>query len=311
MSRDRWVVSLLVSTLILFGGCGSPEGESRAQPEKGADRLSIYVVNYPLAYFAQRIGDDDVEVVLPAPAGEDPAFWSPDAAQVAAFQQADLILLNGAGYAKWVDRVTLPSSRLVDTSAAFQDRLIELAGTVTHSHGPDSEHSHGDTAFTTWLDPTLAVAQARAIAGAMTRERSEQAAAFEERSAEIEVDWSNLDAALALVFSERGDDPWVGSHPVYQYVARRYSLNLESVHFEPDEFPDDAAWADLESLLVRHPARWMLWEGEPMVETRTRLEKLGVTSVVFDPCGNRPEEGDLLSVMQSNVENLRRAFDSN
>ena len=309
--RARFFVSFVMSSLVLVGGCAAPEGERQPVPEEGTGGLSVYVVNYPLAYFAQRIGGDDVEVVLPAPAGEDPAFWAPGPEQVEAFQRADLILLNGAGYAKWVERVTLPDSSMVDSSAGFDDRLIRVVSTVTHSHGPEGDHSHGETAFTTWLDPTLAVEQARAIAVAMSRERPGRALSFEESVAAIERDWSDLDTELDQVFSERGDEPLLGSHPVYQYLARRYSLNLESVHFEPGEFPDDAAWADLESLLALHPARWMLWEGEPMAEIRTRLGELGVTSVVFDPCGSRPDEGDLLSVMQANVENVRGAFGSN
>jgi len=307
--RVRFVACLAASSLVLIAGCASPEGETPPVPEKGTGGLRIYAVNYPLAYFAERLGGDDVEVVLPAPAGEDPAFWAPGPEQIEGFQQADLILLNGAGYAKWVDRVTLPTSRLVDSSAGLEDRLIRVTSTATHSHGPEGDHSHGETAFTTWLDPTLAVEQARAIAVAMSRERMDLATAFEENVASIERDWSGLDAALAEVFSARADEPLLGSHPVYQYLARRYSLNMESVHFEPDESPDDTAWSELESLLARHPARWMLWEGEPVAEIRDRLGKLGVESVVFDPCGNRPEEGDLLTVMQANVDNVRRAFE--
>jgi zinc transport system substrate-binding protein len=52
----------------------------------------------------------------------------------------------------------------------------------------------------------------------------------------------------------------------------------------------------------------MAWEGEPLKETVGRLKKMGISSLVFDPCGNRPEKGDFLSVMQQNVENLRGAF---
>jgi len=65
------------------------------------EKLSVYAVNYPLAYFAERIGGSSVNVVLPVPADIDPAFWEPDASVIAEFQQADLILLNGAGYANW------------------------------------------------------------------------------------------------------------------------------------------------------------------------------------------------------------------
>ena len=60
--------------------------------------LSVYVVNYPLQYFAERIGGPDVRVVFPAPADGDPAFWKPSPEQIAAYQKADLILLNGASY---------------------------------------------------------------------------------------------------------------------------------------------------------------------------------------------------------------------
>jgi len=84
----------------------------------------IYTVNYPLQYFAQRIAGEQADVTLPVPAGIDPAFWQPDAGTVIAFQQADLILLNGAGYAKWVSRVSLPRRKLVDTSASFSDSYI-------------------------------------------------------------------------------------------------------------------------------------------------------------------------------------------
>ena len=78
--------------------------------------------------------------------------------------------------------------------------------------------------------------------------------------------------------------------------------------FEPDEFPDDSAWSDLRSLLREHPARWMVWEGQPMLETAARLEELGVNSVVFEPCANVPDTGDYLSVMRANIANLEGAF---
>ena len=73
-----------------------------------AEQLTVYVVNYPLQYFAERIGGEHINVVFPAPANVDPAYWMPDAPTIAAYQQADLILLNGARYAKWINKVTLP-----------------------------------------------------------------------------------------------------------------------------------------------------------------------------------------------------------
>jgi zinc transport system substrate-binding protein len=49
----------------------------------------------------------------------------------------------------------------------------------------------------------------------------------------------------------------------------------------------------------------MIWEGDPAPASLAKLQALGIKSIVFDPCGNRPETGDWLSVMQGNVANLR------
>ena len=77
--------------------------------------LTIYTVNYPLQYFAQRIAGEHAQVIFPGPADEDPAFWIPGTETIQRYQQADLILLNGAGYARWTKRVSLPRLRSVDT----------------------------------------------------------------------------------------------------------------------------------------------------------------------------------------------------
>ena len=103
-------------------------------------------------YFAERIGGAHVDVRLLPPANSDPAFWRPSDADVAALQAADLILLNGAGYAKWRHYVSLPESRTANTGRGFANTLIVVKERGTHSHGADGEHSHSGFAFTTWLD---------------------------------------------------------------------------------------------------------------------------------------------------------------
>ena len=298
----RTVKSIVITLTVLLAGCGGDKsGKTAPIAEETTPPLVVYTVNYPLAYFAERIGGDLVEVVFPTPADEDPAFWSPGADTIAAYQGADLIFLNGAGYAKWVDRATLPSSRLVDTGAAFADRLIEMESVTTHSHGPEGEHEHGGWAFTTWLDPTLAIQQAQAVAAAITALRPEQEMEIKARMEELESDLLNLDERLSLAANVIGDTPLVFSHPVYQYLIRRYELNGVEVHWEPDEIPDGHAWDHLEDQLESYPARWMLWEGEPLEKTVTDLEDLGIGSLLFDPSGNTPETGDYLTVMDANA----------
>ena len=269
---------------------------------------TVYTVNYPLHYFAERIGGGHVSVVFPAPADVDPAFWAPDVETIASFQGADMILLNGATYAKWLKTASLPGSRSIDTSQEFEADFIAVADTGTHSHGPEGEHSHGGTAFTTWLDFRQAIQQAQAIREALSRQLPAHRDSFAARYTELERDLLDLDGELQAIAELAPARPLLASHPVYQYLARRYGLNLESVMWEPDALPDDGQWRELRSVLEGHAAGWMLWESQPLSASVERLEALGVRSLVFDPCGNRPEKGDFLSVMRENATQLRRAL---
>jgi zinc transport system substrate-binding protein len=268
----------------------------------------IYTVNYPLQYFAERIGGPDVEVVMPAPPDEDPAYWKPDGDTLADYQQADLILMNGAGYAKWADSVSLPASRVVDTSAGSAEALIDLEQEVSHTHGPDGEHAHAGKAFTTWLDLALAREQAERIKEAMAGRWPERAAAFEAGFQALAQDLQRLDQELNEAVPDDNTVRVVYSHPVYQYFARAYGLEGDSVHFEPDQEPSPEQWKDLEAMLAARPAAFMVWEGEPLPAVAARLEDMGLASVVFDPAGNVPEASDFLAVMRDNARRLREAL---
>jgi len=273
-----------------------------------AEKLTVYVVNYPLQYFAERIGGEHVNVVFPAPADVDPAYWMPDTKTISGYQQADLIMLNGAGYAKWVNKATLPRFRMVNTSAGFKDQYIETAEILTHSHGSEGEHAHESLAFTTWIDFSLAARQARAIAAALSRSRPELKELFQKNDQTLEQDLLKLDQDLKKLSSKDPSRPLVVSHPVYDYFARGYGLNIKSVHWEPDEIPTNEQILELNRILKAHPAKWMIWEGKPLLGSVQQLQALGVESLVFDPCGNSPDQGDFLDVMRQNVTNLEPAF---
>jgi zinc transport system substrate-binding protein len=298
---------VIVATVALLAcGGGEPSPGTSSEGAVGDGPLLVYAVNYPLQYFAERIGGDAVEVRFPALGNVDPAYWSPDAETVAAYQQADLILLNGAGYAHWVTRAALPTETLIDTSTAFADRYIEVEDSVTHSHGPEGEHEHSGVAFTTWLDPQLAAEQARAVAAALIETRPEHEIRFRTALAGLEADLAALDARLDALSDGLAAQPVFFSHPVYQYLIRRLDLNAVSVHWEPDGQPD---LEELQRLRETHPARWMIWEGEPAQSTVAALEEAGVSSLVFDPCANRPESGDFLDVMERNVSHLENGLE--
>jgi zinc transport system substrate-binding protein len=196
----------------------------------------------------------------------------------------------------------------VNTSERLKDRYIVTAEVLTHSHGPEGKHAHEALAFTTWMDLDLAAMQAKAIAHALSRKNPKQKDAFQMNYRALEKDLIALDRDIKAVVSKSPSRPLLVSHPVYDYFARRYSLNIRSVHWEPDETPNAEQWLELQKILKSHPAKWMIWEGEPMEDSVERLRSIGVNSLVFDPCGNVPNQGDFLTTMRQNLQNLQSAF---
>ena len=304
MKAWHWAAALS----ILLAGCSGGEEAETGRGSRGPGRPLVYASNYPLQYFAERISAPLIDVRMPVPAGEDPAFWKPSPEDVLALQQAGLVVLNGASYESWLNNVSLPTSRLVDTSEGLKEQFIAQEEATTHSHGLDGEHEHSATAFTTWLDLALAVEQARAIKDAFSTRWPEHKGQFEAQFDRLAQELEALDAEIKEIVKGASSAPVVFSHPVYQYFARRYLVNGRSVHWEPHEMPSDAMWRELTTLLRSHPAKWMIWEGEPSSDIKAKLAAAGIQSVVFDPCAGTPDSGDFASVMKLNLAALKTVF---
>jgi len=292
---------------LVFTACRPPAASSSTVP---ARRPVVCTTSYPLFYFAQRLAGDRATVRFPAPANEDPAFWRPSRDIVRQYQRADLILLNGADFEKWVNTTSLPLAPQVDTAAGFKQDWLMFPEVITHSHGPHGAHSHGAIDFNTWLDPLLALRQADAVADALRRLLPGAGAELEQRRQQLRRDLLALDQELRGLSTRLASQPLLASHPVYGYLAHRYGWNLASVHWEPDEPVTDAQWVAFDALRARHSGTLMLWEEQPLPAVGAGLRARHVLPVVFWTCGNRPVHGDYLQAMEQNLDTLRAALAS-
>jgi len=299
---------------ILFAGfcltLASCDDVDRNTGRESVSERTIPIVvtsNYPLHFFATRLAsgiETAPDILLPEIDG-DPASWIPDTAQIQTLQRADLILVNGAGAEPWLNWITLDQGSIIDTSSKMPSRLIGLDASALHQHGPKGDHSHRAMAFTTWLDPQLAIEQARAVEHALAALTPAHAAQFSNNLSVLEQDLSELDGKLSEVFEQLQGRPVFFSHPVYQYLQRRYGINGQSLHWEPGEEPSTPDWIDLQQRLASHPAKIIIWEAEPLQSTAQRLLNAEMTSVVFETVANRPAQGDLLSLMLRNAQQLQ------
>jgi zinc transport system substrate-binding protein len=296
----------IINTSLLFGivllmqltGCGREQAQQQGITETAP---YIVAVNNPLLYFARRLIGDDIEVRLLAPADTDPAAWQPAVADVLQLQGAELLLLNGAGYSSWLDKVAMSSGKLVVTTEAVKDRWIELSDTLTHSHGPGGEHAHGGYAFTTWMDMSLAQAQAQAVAAALQQRWPRRNDAIAANLTALSADIDSLDEGYRQQALRLAGRQLIYSHPVYQYFQRRYQLPGYSLHWEPGVMPTEQQWEALRQPL--NDTALFIWEAEPAAPIRDRMASLGLEFVVLDPAANTSGK-DWLAVQRENLVRL-------
>jgi zinc transport system substrate-binding protein len=275
-------------------------------PVKGP--LQVATSFGPLTDFARRIGGDEVVVRCPVPEDEDPAFWLPTRDDVLALHDADLILLNGAGFERWTRATSLPLSRVVDTTWGWRHELMENAGATAHRHGPGGTHSHGGTNPHTWLDPAWALRQAEVVRDAFVRARPHRQEAFEERYQTLRKELDELNDAWGRLGPLPEGEVFVASHPSYDYLFARFGWDVINVDIDPEEVLDELDLFELQQVLIalleQRTARTVLFESPPAPELERALsESLGLSAVVVPPCEDISDES-FVTRMRANVERL-------
>ena len=145
---------------------------------------TVYTTFYPTTDWTRQIVGSQLEVVCPLPEDADAIYWQPSPEIIAAYQGAALVVVNGAEFEKWVEKVSLPRGRTVDTARGFEKEFVTYES-VTHSHGPEGEHTHEGIDGHTWVDPLLAARQAEAILAALVKHFPAHEETFRKNHAEL------------------------------------------------------------------------------------------------------------------------------
>ena len=310
-----WSMNRIVVAVLLVGMLGAGCGKQVSQEEAPTGKPVIYTTFYPTQYFAERIGGERIDVVCPVPADADAIFWMPDANAIQAYQKADLVIVNGAEFAKWVRKVSLLENRVVDTARPFRDDFITFERAMVHSHGKGGMRAHEGLDGHTWIDPVNATVQANEIRKALIKRFPQQEAVFEQGFAALSKDLDGLDKTLKAYQAAYKNQPLLASHPAYNYIARRYGWNLANLNLDPEVMPSDEVLQGIKELLVKRPAKYLIWEAYPKKEIAERMQKeLGLISIEFSPCELLSEEDlangvNYLKVMQRSIESISVIFE--
>jgi zinc transport system substrate-binding protein len=281
------VISRIVLILVLAGilagcGAGSPGGPN-----------SVVAAFYPLAYAAERIGGPSFNVQNLTPPGSEPHDLELTPQEVAAIQDAGIVLYLSHGFQPAVSKaVEEASGRKVDI----------LAGLALH---PADGAEAGLTADPhVWLDPILFARVAERIGTALDRPATPFVA-----------DLHKLDAEYRQGLRDCKRHEIVTSHAAFGYLAARYGLEQVSITgLSPEAEPTPQQLAHVIQIVRRTHATTVFFE--TLVSPRladTVAREVGARTAVLDPIeGLTPAEqkrGDnYLTLMRQNLAALRKAL---
>ncbi len=308
--------SELASVARADGGVRTGEGGAVVGAAQAAPQVVVSFA--PLQDFAERIAGGRVRVETVTPDDADPIEWRPGAESIARLQKADLIVVNGAGYERWVATASLPLSRLCDTSRVFEKEFLKHAS-VTHSHGPQGMHAHEGVDGHTWLDPVNAHRQAEQVLKAMIRRWPEHERVFAEGFRGLSADLKALDERLKAMGPALRGVRVIAGHPAYNYLGKRYGWSLANVDLPPEEAPTPERIGELRAEVQRAAAggssRVILLTESPFEPAMSKALAAmpDVAVVLYEPGESidherRTKGEDFLSIMRANVDRLAKAL---
>ena len=312
-------LSMVISLSAVIGCVQSNETPSQTlQTDKNLPR--IVVTSQPLLQMTHAIVGDAADVVLVVPGDTSSRDWSPTADDARIMQQAGLILISGAGYEPWKDRVSLPGSRTRDTAADYYDQLIRIPDAVTHQHGPDGPHSHPGTVWSTWLDPELCAAQLHQVSIACGRLVPEQKKSIEAAEARLSAELNSL---IPMIDSIKA----AGKHeartvysdtPHYLYLTRRLGWTLSYLHWDSASTLSETDRTELVKTFSANTSsnptlnsdRIFLLDSRHSADTEDFVHNSGGTVVRIDLCETPgPESTSLTNRLKQNLQRIRDAIE--
>ena len=287
MSRTVLVLICLVALPAACGGDSSPSSES--------EDTNVIAAFYPLAWAAERIGGDAVQVRNLTPPGAEPHDVELTPRDVERIQSADVVLYLGAGFQPAVE----------DAVEGAEGTAVDVLDGL--SLAPAAQNEKGLTRDPhVWLDPVRYSAVVETIAKALGR--TEQG-----RAVVDELDELDREFETGLADCDRRE--LVTTHAAFGYLAERYHLEQISISgLTPEAEP---APRDLEEIVdrVRDVGATTIFF-ETLVSPRlaeTVARETGAHTAVLDPLEGLAEDdldrgADYLSVMRDNLAALRRGL---
>ena len=217
--------------------------------------------------------------------------------QISELQSADLTIVNGAGMEPWLQTVSLPRSRLLDTTAPSSAELLQADGSITHQHGPNGPKDPAGLIHSTWLSPRMLLRQYETIEERLITmdihgsRVGERRAANRLRISKLTARIESLRDVPLTVLTSSTETGWL----IHELKWKQRAIGVDYKDFTE-------ATAAEQKLKPDAQARLLL-----TTDDRTTTFAAGTTVVWIDLCLDSKQKLSLLDRLEGHVKRLEEA----
>jgi len=282
----------------------SSTNQIQLSEQKTSSKIMIATSFYPLYEFTKEVGKDNVDVILLVPQGIEPHDWEPTITDLQKIQQSDMIIVNGIGFEKWVDKALQinPKIILVDTSKG-----IELIPLTNSSDSKSTDHKSNPHI---WLNPKNAKIQLSTIQESLSKFDPKNSNYYKNNADEYSKKLDELDSKIRISLHDCNKD-FITFHNAFSYFAKEYDLDQHTI-FDSTEPISETTIQKLENVIetAKNLDLHIVYTEEGIDDRTAEVIATEIHGKVLElsPIEIVDSNSSYISKMESNLMNLKEGL---
>ncbi|MFI9829344.1 metal ABC transporter substrate-binding protein [Streptomyces sp. NPDC051913] len=315
MNVRRQHISGIALAAVTALGLGTLSACSGASAAGNTDKFDVVASFYPMAFLAEQIGGDHVNVSSLTEPGQEPHDLEISAKQTAQLQESDAVLYL-KNLQPSVDDAVAQSEVKTKIDAASLTTLEKHGNEVGGHAAEHDDHANEELAGLDphiWLDPVRYAQVAEGVGKAFEKADPDHAADYKKNTAALVKRLDGLNTQFKDGLADTRTKVFITTHAAFGYLAERYGLTEEAINgLDPESEPSANRVKDLEKMAKADGVTTVFYETLVSDKTaKTIASDADLKTDVLDPIEGitaKSKGDDYFQVMESNLKALQSAL---